>query len=1005
MAEILSWGKLNSTENDASHENKGFAAIYRRIKFLDLSITGGLVTFLRDTDRKVIVVTSNILKKKQAKYRVTLDLKERVAIFSTGQEHVVLVSETGKVCEWKHSATPSNIPRAFSCLSNIHIVQVACGNSHSVVLANDGQLFTWGQNSSGQLGLGKDKPSFSSPEPLMSLSGIPLAQISAGGDHSFALSLSGAVFSWGRNSAGQLGVGDTDDRHVPVCVKSLNLKKTVFVSCGEDHTAVLTKEGLLFTFGSGRYGQLGHNSLRDELRPRVVAELWGSKVSHIACGRHHTLALVESSNTVYSFGCGEQGQLGNGQQTNQCVPFPVQLPPEYNTDQRVRKITAGGNLSVLFISKKDQVQATLSPCIGTTLLDDKIIENWISHCNSKGWKKNLREIKKMFSSAACINWSFCEKSRDKHYKTSIEDSGLDLSLARLAFEKMAKKDKVLLEVERVVKNYLLPSLSSTSADVEALRVYLILPELLRVLHKQGHGTQLTVALASAIEHLKPESMDVLTSLWIKLPYYYYRTLVKVFHSVSAHFMSLMTNTLCDHWTETLPLLNVLKKLYSINNQRFTMLPENYFLIKELIDFFEMVNQHGLESLNLQRKLFEEMPLLFSDPKHLATLTFLESSDLLTLYPFTLDMKSKCILFMFSQLEYETPCFLFDYMNQLCVKRETVLADTLVFLKTGSYDFYQFLKVKFALEDGIDAGGLLSEFFTLITLEITKDSSITQLFEDSGLFWFSTDSGSSQEDPESSIQYYFGVICGLAFYNHTFMNISFPVALFKKLLKLSPTLSDLEELSPVEARSLKDLLTEEEDVVEDLYLDFTVKGIELIPNGAEIPVTKANRQKYVDLYIDFVFNKSVESQFGNFRKGFSHGNPLYFWNIFKSEELRDLLYGVSKYEWEELQKGATYENCRPSEELIQNFWSVFFELSEENQKKFLTFVYGTDRMPIGGLSNRKLIIVKSNNDDADDRFPSAQTCFNILHLPNYSNIDVLRDKLIHAITYCEVFGQM
>ncbi|KAI5616863.1 putative E3 ubiquitin-protein ligase HERC4 [Silurus asotus] len=835
---------------------------------------------------------------KKAFLRVTLDLRERVAIFSTGQKHVVLVSETGKVSEWKHSANQSNIPRTFSCLSNIHIVQVACGNSHSVVLANDGQLFTWGQNSSGQLGLGKDKPSFSSPKPLKSLSGIPLAQISAGGDHSFALSLSGAVFSWGRNSAGQLGVGDTDGTGN---VLKTHLYRYLNSYCG------CKMEGLLFTFGSGRCGQLGHNSHRDELRPRVVAEFWGSKVSQIACGRHHTLALVESSNTVYSFGCGEQGQLGSGQQTNQCVPFPVQLPP--------------------------------------------------------------------------------------------------------------------------------------------------------------------------------------VSLWIKLPYYYYRTLVKVFNSVSAHFMSLMTTTLCDHWTETSPLLNVLKKLYSVNQQGLELMnlerklfeeqsvrknlrlrcdrrhgakpkknpgrsktePETknegqkslkrerlkgawqvlsrplslklpastpyresrapyhfreFFcgctalihitdikissfrrsfspLVLEILGFRDTTDKKCLEKARIWRFHFKNVDLigLSSDPKQLATLTFL-----------------------FSQLEYKTPCVFYDYLNQLRVKRETVLADTLEFLKTGSYDFYQFLKVKFDLEDGIDAGGLLSEFFTLITQEITKDSSITQKFEDSGLFWFSTDSGSSQEDPESSIQYYFGVICGLAFYNYGFMNIGFPLALFKKLLKLSPTLSDLEELSPVEARSLKDLLTEEDDVVEDLYLDFTVKGIELIPNGAEIPVTKANRQKYVDLYIDFVFNKSVESQFGNFRKGFSHGNPLYFWKIFKSEELRDLLYGVSKYEWEELQKGATYKNCGPSDELIQNFWSVFFELSEENQKKFLTFVYGTDRLPIGGLSYRKLIIVKSNNDDAEDRFPSAQTCFDILHLPNYSNIDVLRDKLIHAITYCEVFGQ-
>ena len=70
----------------------------------------------------------------------------------------------------------------------------------------DGQVFSWGQNSHGQLGLGKELPSQASPQRVKSLEGIPLAQVTAGGAHSFALSLSGTSFGWGSNSAGQLAL-------------------------------------------------------------------------------------------------------------------------------------------------------------------------------------------------------------------------------------------------------------------------------------------------------------------------------------------------------------------------------------------------------------------------------------------------------------------------------------------------------------------------------------------------------------------------------------------------------------------------------------------------------------------------------------------------------------------------------------------------------------------------------------------------------------------------------
>uniref|UniRef100_A0A3B1JQE6 Si:ch73-190m4.1 n=1 Tax=Astyanax mexicanus TaxID=7994 RepID=A0A3B1JQE6_ASTMX len=320
--------------------------------------------------------------------------------------------------------------RPISKLYGRSIIQVACGKQHCMALTHDGQLFTWGENSSGQLGLGRVEPSF--PQPLRSLCGIPLAQISAGGDHSFALSMSGAVFGWGRNNSGQLGLGDTEGKLCSLVLFS-NVQ-TVFISCGEDHTATLSKGGTVFTFGSGCFGQLGHNSFIDELRPRVVTALWGSKVSHITCGRHHTLTLVHSSNTVYSFG---RGQMGNGQQTNQCVPLPGNNS-DYPKPKQERRIV---------------------------VLEDRQIDRWIRECDTKQWKTIKKEIKRVFSSAACLNGSFIKKSCDGHYQTSTNFSGLDLESVRAAFERLAEKDKVLSEVKQLTLKEHSPKLENYCSEL------------------------------------------------------------------------------------------------------------------------------------------------------------------------------------------------------------------------------------------------------------------------------------------------------------------------------------------------------------------------------------------------------------------------------------------------------------------------------------------------------------------------------------------------------------
>lgn len=81
-------------------------------------------------------------------------------------------------------------------------------------LPTGSEVFSWGQNKHGQLGLGYELKKQTSPQLIKSLLGIPFAQIAAGGAHSFALTLSGAVFGWGRNKFGQLGLNDENGKYL-----------------------------------------------------------------------------------------------------------------------------------------------------------------------------------------------------------------------------------------------------------------------------------------------------------------------------------------------------------------------------------------------------------------------------------------------------------------------------------------------------------------------------------------------------------------------------------------------------------------------------------------------------------------------------------------------------------------------------------------------------------------------------------------------------------------------
>ncbi|KAI9718213.1 MAG: hypothetical protein M1812_004203 [Candelaria pacifica] len=368
---------------------------------------------------------------------------------------------------------------------------------------------------------------------------------------------------------------------------------------------------------------------------------------------------------------------------------------------------------------------------------------------------------------------------------------------------------------------------------------------------------------------------------------------------------------------------------------------------------------------------------------------------------------------------------------LKVRRDCLVEDSLrevsEVVGTGQEEIKKGLRIEFLGEEGIDAGGLRKEWFLLLVRDIFDP--------DHGLFIYDEDSRYCYFNPncfETSDQFFLvGVLLGLAIYNSTILDIALPPFAFKKLLTSAPssnspiipsirpvmgyTLEDLAEFRPSLANGLRQLLEFEGDIEETYCREFVAEidrygqiiHVPLCPGGETRPVTNENRREFVDLYIRYLLDTSVSRQFEPFKRGFytvCSGNAL---SLFRPEEIELLIRGSEEpLDVSSLRAVAAYDNwntASPADTvpIIQWFWEVFEALNPKDQRKMLSFITGSDRLPAMGATNLT-IKIKSIGEDCE-RFPIARTCFNSLGLYRYGSREKLETKLWRAVIESEGFG--
>uniref|UniRef100_A0A8I5T0F4 X-linked retinitis pigmentosa GTPase regulator n=1 Tax=Pongo abelii TaxID=9601 RepID=A0A8I5T0F4_PONAB len=254
---------------------------------------------------------------------------EKVKLAACGRNHTLVSTEGGNVYATGGNnegqlglgdTEERNTFHVISFFTSEHkIKQLSAGSNTSAALTEDGRLFMWGDNSEGQIGL-KNVTNVCVPQQVTI--GKPVSWISCGYYHSAFVTTDGELYVFGEPENGKLGLPNQllGNHRTPQLVSEIP-EKVIQVACGGEHTVVLT-ENAVYTFGLGQFGQLGLGTfLFETSEPKVIENIRDQTISHISCGENHT-ALITDIGLMYTFGDGRHGKLGLGLEnfTNHFIP-------------------------------------------------------------------------------------------------------------------------------------------------------------------------------------------------------------------------------------------------------------------------------------------------------------------------------------------------------------------------------------------------------------------------------------------------------------------------------------------------------------------------------------------------------------------------------------------------------------------------------------------------------------------------------------------------------------
>lgn len=346
----------------------------------------------------------------------------------------------------------------------------------------------------------------------------------------------------------------------------------------------------------------------------------------------------------------------------------------------------------------------------------------------------------------------------------------------------------------------------------------------------------------------------------------------------------------------------------------------------------------------------------------------------------------------------------NILQSICEQRESLTAQT------------HESAVIFAGETG-EGDGVLRELFIVFAQEFADENYNLFACTNTDPPRLTLSSRPCFNEDRDSYMEIVGRIMGLALIHQQHMPVRFAMPLIKQLLGIDLCMDDLLQLDPELHTRISELRSFTAEQLAELELDFTVdechfgkrRKVDLVINGAELPVTSGNVEVYIRLRMEHHLRHNAQ-MLASFERGLHRFCPkkllLAAAGCFTLEEFDLMFSGTQDINIDDWQAHTKYKGCSARNNVVRWFWAAVKSFTKDEQKLLLRFATGQTSAPIGGFQRLKsggeimpfTIMLKTAPDPTDSlsHFPNAATCINQLILPRYKEPNSLRKFLLLSV---------